>query len=85
MVTRQELESYQGSSGEWKVASSERDIERLLAEVSEKEIHLHQVQAQGQVVIENSSPEGAAHIQAELRQLNASWASLKLLSDTLPG
>ncbi|XP_075470553.1 nesprin-3 isoform X2 [Ascaphus truei] len=85
MVTRQELESYQGSSGAWKVASSERDIERLLAEVSEKEIHLHQVQAQGQVVIENSSPEGAAHIQAELRQLNASWASLKLLSDTLPG
>ncbi|KAM4690667.1 nesprin-3 isoform 2-T2 [Rhinophrynus dorsalis] len=85
MVTQQELESYKEGSEQGDVKSREREIEILLAELSKKEIELHRVQAQGQLVMENSSPEGAAHIQAELKQLNASWASLKLLWDALSG
>ncbi|KAG8449115.1 hypothetical protein GDO86_015970 [Hymenochirus boettgeri] len=83
MVIRQALESFQDSNGQWDVESQEREIQKLLAEVTEKEIHLDQVESQGLLVMESSSPEGTAHIQTELRQLNDSWASLKLLWEDL--
>ncbi|XP_018087890.1 nesprin-3 isoform X2 [Xenopus laevis] len=83
MVTRQELESFQDSNGHWDVESREKEIQILLSEITEKDIQLQQVESQGLLVMETSSPEGAAHIQTELRQLNASWVSLKLLWDAL--
>ncbi|XP_053564869.1 nesprin-3 [Bombina bombina] len=83
MVTRQELESYHDSNGECYVESREKDFEVLMSELPEKEIQLNQIEAQGHVVMENSSPEGSAYIQNQLRELTASWASLKQLWDTL--
>ncbi|KAM4662702.1 nesprin-3 isoform 6-T6 [Discoglossus pictus] len=79
MVKRQELESYQDGSGELKIQAIERDIDILL----EKEIQLHQIEGHGQVVMENSSPEGAALVQTEMNQLRASWVSLKELWEKL--
>lgn len=35
------------------------------------------MEAHGQLVMENSSPEETAHVQAELDQLKESWKSLK--------
>ncbi|OCT68284.1 hypothetical protein XELAEV_18039583mg [Xenopus laevis] len=83
MVTRQELESFQDSNGHWDVESREKEIQILLSEITEKDIQLQQVDSQGLLVMETSSAEGAAHIQNELRQLNASWVSLKLLWEAL--
>ncbi|CAH2328179.1 nesprin-3-like isoform X21 [Pelobates cultripes] len=83
MVTRHELESFQDGSRVWDNASRERDSEVLVGEMSEKEIQLRQLGAYGQNVMESSSPEGAAHIQTELRQLSASWEALILLWQTL--
>ncbi|XP_063295006.1 nesprin-3 [Pelobates fuscus] len=83
MVTRHELESFQDGSREWDIASRERDSEVLVGEMSEKEIQLRQLGAHGQNVMESSSPEGAAHIQTELRQLSASLEALILLWQTL--
>uniref|UniRef100_A0A8C5QCP9 Spectrin repeat containing nuclear envelope family member 3 n=1 Tax=Leptobrachium leishanense TaxID=445787 RepID=A0A8C5QCP9_9ANUR len=83
MVTRHELESYIDGSREWSTKSRERDLEVLTGEMSEKEIQLHQLEVHGQDVKENSLPEGAAHIQAELAQLGLSWEELKLLWETL--
>lgn len=52
-------------------------FQRWLAEFPDKEIQLHLVEAHGQLVMENSSPEETAHVQAELDQLKESWRSLK--------
>ncbi|XP_018419181.1 PREDICTED: nesprin-3 [Nanorana parkeri] len=79
METRQELESYLDGSRDW----GEREVEALLVEVSEKDIQRHQVEAQGQLVIESSSPEGAAVIHTELNQLMESWESLRHLCEQL--
>ncbi|KAM3918822.1 nesprin-3 [Leptodactylus fuscus] len=79
MVTRQKLESYQNGGKNW----GEKDIEVLKAELSEKEIQRHLVEVQGQNVIDTSSPEGAALIHSELRQLADSWKSLQQLCEQM--
>ncbi|XP_044130106.1 nesprin-3 isoform X2 [Bufo gargarizans] len=79
MITRQKLESYQNGGKNW----GERDVEALVAELSEKEIQRHLVEAQGQKVMDTSSPEGAALIQAELKQLIESWKSLQQLCEQI--
>ncbi|XP_040268813.1 nesprin-3 isoform X7 [Bufo bufo] len=78
-ITRQKLESYQNGGKNW----GERDVEALVAELSEKEIQRHLVEAQGQKVMDTSSPEGAALIQAELKQLIESWKSLQQLCEQI--
>uniref|UniRef100_A0A8D0HA19 Nesprin-3 n=1 Tax=Sphenodon punctatus TaxID=8508 RepID=A0A8D0HA19_SPHPU len=82
-VTRQKLESCRDASGEWKTENSVADLERLLAEFQDKEIQLHLVEAHGQPVVENSSPEGAAHVQTELNQLKESLRSLEEMMTSL--
>ncbi|XP_063803684.1 nesprin-3 isoform X2 [Pseudophryne corroboree] len=79
MVTRGRLEAYQDGSKEWE----ERDIEVLLVESSEKDLQHLQVEAQGQQVIETSSPEGAAAIHSEIQQLIESWDSLQQMIQQL--
>ncbi|XP_072284163.1 nesprin-3 isoform X2 [Pyxicephalus adspersus] len=79
METRQEAESFLDGSKDWE----ERDAEALLVEVSEKDLQRHQVEAQGQLVSETSSPEGAAVIHTELKQLMESWGSLRHLCEQL--
>ncbi|NXI03672.1 SYNE3 protein, partial [Pachycephala philippinensis] len=82
-VTREKIDSYQGADGEQNTEGGLEDLERWLAEFPDKEIHLHLVEAHGQLVMENSSPEETAHVQAELDQLKESWKSLKEMATGL--
>ncbi|XP_060118141.1 nesprin-3 [Heteronotia binoei] len=82
-VTRQKLESYWDVSGGWKTNNRASDLEKLQTEFPDKEIQLHLVEAHGQLVEENSSPEGAAHIQTELKKLKGSWKTLEDLMSSL--
>lgn len=79
-VTRQKLESYQDASGGWKTNNRAAELERLQMEFPDKEIQLHLVEAHGQLVAENSSSEGAAHIRTQLKKLKGSF---KLLEDMM--
>ncbi|XP_073434153.1 nesprin-3 isoform X2 [Dendrobates tinctorius] len=79
MVTRQKLEFYQNGGKNW----GEQDTESLNAELSEKEILRHLVETQGLTVMDSSSPEGAARIQQEIKQLIDSWKSLQLLYEQM--
>ncbi|XP_018862562.1 nesprin-3 isoform X3 [Parus major] len=82
-VTREKIESCQDADGEQNTEGRLEDLERLLAEFPDKEILLHLVEAHGQLLMENSSPEEIAHIQAELDQLKESWKSLKEMATGL--
>ncbi|NXU97572.1 SYNE3 protein, partial [Cettia cetti] len=82
-VTREKIDSCQDADGEQNTESRLEDLERLLAEFPDKEIQLHLVEAHGQLVMENSSPEETAHVQAELDQLKESWKSLKEMATGL--
>ncbi|NXO19686.1 SYNE3 protein, partial [Cisticola juncidis] len=82
-VTREKIESCQDAEGEQNTEGRLEDLERLLAEFPDKEIQLHLVEAHGQLVMENSSPEETAHVQAELDQLKESWKSLKEMATGL--
>ncbi|NXA37094.1 SYNE3 protein, partial [Eudromia elegans] len=82
-VTTEKLESYQHADGERSIGSRMAELERLLAEFPDKEIQLHLVEAHGQLVMENSSPEETAHVQAQLNQLKESWRSLKDMANNL--
>uniref|UniRef100_A0A8C5L2K9 Nesprin-3 n=1 Tax=Jaculus jaculus TaxID=51337 RepID=A0A8C5L2K9_JACJA len=79
----QKLESHQEEAGPWDAESQEAEIERLLAEIAEKEVHLPLLEALGQVVMAKSTPEGAAVVQEDLRALAQSWQALKLLEESL--
>ncbi|XP_026704824.1 nesprin-3 isoform X1 [Athene cunicularia] len=76
-VTTEKINSYQGADGEQNTEGRVADLERWLAEFPDKEIQLYLVEAHGQLLMENSSPEETAHVQAELDQLKESWMSLK--------
>ncbi|NWZ93370.1 SYNE3 protein, partial [Nesospiza acunhae] len=82
-VTRERIDSCQDADGEQNTEGRLEDLERLLAEFPDKEIQLHLVEAHGQLVMENSSPEETAHVQAELDQLKESWKSLKEMATGL--
>ncbi|NWY91212.1 SYNE3 protein, partial [Loxia curvirostra] len=82
-VTREKINSCQDAEGEQNTEGRLEDLERLLAEFPNKEIQLHLVEAHGQLVMENSSPEETAHVQAELDQLKESWKSLKEMATGL--
>ncbi|NXC41694.1 SYNE3 protein, partial [Penelope pileata] len=82
-ATTEKIGSYQGADGEQSNERRVADLERWLAEFPDKEIQLHLVEAHGQLVMENSSPEETAHVQAELDQLKESWRSLKEMATGL--
>ncbi|NWV70408.1 SYNE3 protein, partial [Malurus elegans] len=82
-VTREKIDSCQDADGEQNMEGRLEDLERWLAEFPDKEIQLHLVEAHGQLVLENSSPEETAHVQAELAQLKESWKSLKEMATGL--
>uniref|UniRef100_A0A8C9MYW8 Nesprin-3 n=1 Tax=Serinus canaria TaxID=9135 RepID=A0A8C9MYW8_SERCA len=82
-VTREKIDSCQDAEREQNTEGRLEDLERLLAEFPDKEIQLHLVEAHGQLVMENSSPEETAHVQAELDQLKESWKSLKEMATGL--
>ncbi|NWV78510.1 SYNE3 protein, partial [Dasyornis broadbenti] len=81
--TREKIDSYQDADGEQNTEGRLEDLERWLAELPDKEIQLNLVEAHGQLVMENSSPEESAHVQAELDQLKESWQSLKEMATGL--
>ncbi|XP_063016095.1 nesprin-3 isoform X2 [Melospiza melodia melodia] len=82
-VTRERIDSCQDADGEQNTEGRLEDLERLLAEFPDKEIQLNLVEAHGQLVMENSSPEETAHVQTELDQLRESWKSLKEMATDL--
>ncbi|XP_004635231.1 nesprin-3 [Octodon degus] len=79
-VTRT-LELHRGEEGPWNAEAREAGIESLLAELPEKEAGMALVEAHGRLVMEKSSPEGAAEVQEELRELAESWQTLRLLEE----
>ncbi|KAM9294361.1 nesprin-3 [Gastrophryne carolinensis] len=79
METRQEIEAYRDSRRD----GGEREAEALLAEFSEKDVQRHQVEAQGQLVMDTSAPEGAALVHTEIKQLIESWETLRELIEQL--
>ncbi|NXT55006.1 SYNE3 protein, partial [Pluvianellus socialis] len=82
-VTTEKIDSYQSVDGEQNTEGRVADLEKWLAEFPDKEVQLHLVEAHGQLVMENSSPEETAHVQAELDQLKESWRSLKEMATGL--
>uniref|UniRef100_A0A8B9EDT5 Nesprin-3 n=2 Tax=Anser cygnoides TaxID=8845 RepID=A0A8B9EDT5_ANSCY len=82
-ATTEKISSYQGADGKQITESRMADLERWLAEFPDKEIQLHLVEAHGQLVMEKSSPEETAYVQAELDQLKESWRSLKEMATGL--
>ncbi|XP_004754800.1 nesprin-3 isoform X1 [Mustela putorius furo] len=79
----QKLRSHREDAGPWDAPSREVEVERLLAELPEKEAQLPLVEAHGQLVMKKSSPEGAAVVQEELEELVASWQALRRLEESL--
>ncbi|XP_044245881.2 nesprin-3 isoform X2 [Ursus arctos] len=79
----QKLESLQEDAGPWDARSREVEVEKLLAEFPEKEAQLPLVEAHGRLVMQKSSPEGAAVVQEELDELVASWQALRRLEESL--
>ncbi|KAL2789525.1 nesprin-3 isoform 2 [Daubentonia madagascariensis] len=79
----QKLESHRRDIGPWDVKSREVEVERLVAEFPEKEAQLPLIEAHGRLVMEKSSPEGAAVVQEELGELAESWRALRLLEENL--
>ncbi|XP_050989875.1 nesprin-3 isoform X2 [Labeo rohita] len=80
MIMRQKLESFHGSDGEWSIDNRQHEAERALGEFPEKELQLHQTEAQGQTVLARTSDEGKVHIQQDLKRLRETWMSLHTLS-----
>ncbi|XP_016428183.1 nesprin-3 isoform X1 [Sinocyclocheilus rhinocerous] len=80
MIMRQKLESFRGSDGEWSIDNRQHEAERALGEFPEKELQLHQTEAQGQTVLVRTSDEGKVHIQQDLKRLRETWMSLHTLS-----
>ncbi|XP_048218165.1 nesprin-3 isoform X2 [Perognathus longimembris pacificus] len=59
------------------------EAERLLAELPGKEAQLPLVEGLGRLAMEKSSPEGAAAIGEELRELAEAWRALKQLEEAV--
>ncbi|KAM4665861.1 nesprin-3 isoform 4-T8 [Amazona ochrocephala] len=76
-LTTETIEPYQDAEGDQNTEGQVADLKRWLAELPDKEIQLCLVKAYGKLVMENSSPEETAHVQAELDQLEESWRLLK--------
>ncbi|NXK80872.1 SYNE3 protein, partial [Amazona guildingii] len=76
-LTTETIEPYQGAEGDQNTEGQVADLKRWLAELPDKEIQLYLVKACGKLVMENSSPEETAHVQAELDELEESWRLLK--------
>ncbi|XP_061204863.1 nesprin-3 isoform X2 [Neopsephotus bourkii] len=77
------IEPYQGAEGDQNTEGQVADLKRWLADLPDKEIQLCLVKASGKLVMENSSPEETAHVQAELDQLEESWRLLKKMETHL--
>ena len=58
-------------------------LQKLLDEFPGKEAQLPLIEAHGRLVMEKSSPEGAAVVQKELQELVESWGALRLLGESL--
>ncbi|KAM9203038.1 nesprin-3 [Dugong dugon] len=82
-VLTQKLEAHQGDVGPLEAEAREAEVERLVAELPEKEAQLPLVEAHGCLVMEKSSPEGAAVVQEQLWELAKSWRALRLLEEHL--
>ncbi|XP_066551110.1 nesprin-3 [Amia ocellicauda] len=83
MITKQKLESYCNAKGEWSIENRQAEAKKVLTEFPAKEIQLHHTEAQGQMVLAKTSPEGQVHILRDLERLKESWDFLPTLSVNL--
>ncbi|XP_062475863.1 nesprin-3 isoform X4 [Pezoporus occidentalis] len=83
ILTTEMIEPYQGAEGDQNTEGQVADLKKWLADLPDKEIQLCLVKAYGKLVMENSSPEETAHVQAELDQLEESWRLLKEMETRL--
>ncbi|XP_006879153.1 PREDICTED: nesprin-3 [Elephantulus edwardii] len=81
----QKLEAQRGDAGPCSLEAREAEIERLLAELPEKEAQLSLTEARGRLVMEGSSPEGAVVVREQLEELAAAWRALRLQEERLLG
>nr|XP_010967053.1 nesprin-3 [Camelus bactrianus]XP_045361768.1 nesprin-3 [Camelus bactrianus]XP_045361769.1 nesprin-3 [Camelus bactrianus]XP_045361770.1 nesprin-3 [Camelus bactrianus] len=82
-VLTQKLESHCGDTSPWDAQSREIEVQGLLAKFPEKEAQLPLIEAHGRLVMEKSSPEGAALVREELEELAESWGALRQLEESL--
>ncbi|XP_057284373.1 nesprin-3 isoform X5 [Pezoporus wallicus] len=83
ILTTEMIEPYQGAEGDQNTEGQVADLKKWLADLPDKELQLCLVKAYGKLVMENSSPEETAHVQAELDQLEESWRLLKEMETRL--
>ncbi|XP_047467214.1 nesprin-3 isoform X1 [Mugil cephalus] len=76
MVMKQKMESFHSPSGEWSIKGRQYEAERELVEFPEKELHLQQLEVQGQGVLEKTSEEGQVHILRDLKRIRDAWLTL---------
>uniref|UniRef100_A0A6J0VAU4 Nesprin-3 isoform X1 n=1 Tax=Pogona vitticeps TaxID=103695 RepID=A0A6J0VAU4_9SAUR len=82
-VTKEKLELFQGASEERKTNNRALDFERLQAEFPDRENQLQFIAVRGEVVAANSSSEGAAKVQAEVKNLTEDFESLESMMSRL--
>ncbi|XP_051806282.1 nesprin-3 [Acanthochromis polyacanthus] len=80
MIMKQKLESFHSPSGEWSVEGRQHEAERVLGEFPGKDLQLHQMEVQGQRVLERTSEEGQVHILRDIKRLKDSWLALYNMS-----
>ncbi|KAJ8270041.1 hypothetical protein GJAV_G00109710 [Gymnothorax javanicus] len=78
--TRQRLEPYCSLGGETGSDEWQAEAEKVLSELSDRELELRTVEADGQRVLAKTSEEGKGKIQEDLQRLRGSWTSLNALS-----
>ncbi|XP_044292114.1 nesprin-3 isoform X2 [Varanus komodoensis] len=83
LVTEEELESHWDADGGWKMSNRALFLERLQTEYQDREIQLHLIEAQSQLVAKHSSPEGAENIQMEVKKLKESFQALEGMLSSL--
>ncbi|XP_075883836.1 nesprin-3 [Nelusetta ayraudi] len=83
MIIKQKFESFHSLHEKWMVEGREHEAERVLAEFEETELQLHQMEVQGQKVLEKTSAEGQVHIVRDLERLRESWTALRNTSSSL--
>uniref|UniRef100_A0A4W3IMA6 KASH domain-containing protein n=1 Tax=Callorhinchus milii TaxID=7868 RepID=A0A4W3IMA6_CALMI len=74
LCIQRRLQSHSHSSQDLQWWSSEAEL--LTAELTEKEIQLHQIEVQAETVLKNTSPDGRKYIQDEVEHLQRMWTEL---------
>ncbi|KAH0620386.1 hypothetical protein JD844_020782 [Phrynosoma platyrhinos] len=76
-ITKQKLESWWDAREGWKNHNRDLDLERVQMEFPDRENQLQFIESKGELIAANSSSEGAANVQEEVKKLMESFESLE--------